>query len=63
MGMAVRRHDVLVLVKAKVVWTKSSGIHEQVVGFQFDQTSQEDVAAIKELVATSVKPTHVPKTA
>ncbi len=65
--MALRRHDVLVLVKATVMWTRGSGIQEQVVGFEFEEVSAEDKKVIRELVSdaqgSATAPTPAAKTA
>ena len=50
LGMALRRHDVLLLVRARVIWTKQTAYNEHVAGFQFEQLKTVDQETIRELI-------------
>lgn len=63
LGMALRRHDVLLLVRATVVWLREPNFNEHVAGFQFSQLQASDGETIRELLSRSNEKVDVAKSA
>ncbi len=62
-GLALRRHDVLLLVRGKVIWEKPLDHCHRVAGFQFEQLSEDETQTLRELMSRTIDSIEVRKTA
>lgn len=62
-GLALRRHDVLLLVRAKVVWESSATFNDRLAGFQFMDLQDDDKETLRELILRSQETVSVSKSA
>lgn len=63
LGLALRRHDVLLLVQATVVWEKQITFNERLAGFQFDNLGAGDVETLREIMNRATESVNISKSA
>jgi len=62
-GIALRRHDVLILAKTQVMWIREPQFNEHLAGLRFEQLKEEDLAAIRELMSNPDQSARITKSA